>query len=423
MATPNYFKHSQLVADKFVYDLYNSLRFAGKVDRRLEKNYKMSNPLLGKVGPTIEVKKQRRYLVSDGLSFKPQSMEDQTFKVTVDQTKHVGLSMDVFEQTYTADGTITELAAKDIKSAAQSLADNVDLSLATLGANSLFNHVGVPGTTPGSTSALDTQQRLADARSSIVQAGVPENTKRMAFMNPKASGYVPASLSGLFVREAQEAVTDGLIGHAVGVDFYDSANIIRHVSGTAITDGTIASGISTMDFQVDGANQTGTSILLKSGGGAAHASKTFKTGDIIYFDVYKVNVVNKTAFADLQPFVVTSDVTSAADGSVTVNISPEIITSGSYQNVSASPTDSAVVYGMNSGTRNLIMVPETFALVCIPYEELKGGVICNVATYKDISIMLTVWADANTLRQNARVDIAYGVAAQYPETGVTWIGE
>ena len=423
MATPNLFKTSQLVAEQIAFELWNAQQLSSKVYRKLESKFKMSNPLEGKIGPSFDVKKQRRYLTADGLEFVPQSMADQTFKVTVDQKKHVGLSMDVFEQTFTADGKITEMAAKDIKSAANSLSDAIDLSLANLGGASLFNAVGVPGSVPGATSALDTQQKLADARAYLTQAGVHTNTKRMAFMNPKASGYVPASLSGLFVREAQEAVKDGRIGSAVGTDFYESANIGRHTAGTAITAGTIASGVSTMDFQVDGANQVGSSLLLKSGGGAAHATKTFKAGDIIYLDVYQVNVVNKTPFASLQQFTITQDATSDANGAVTINISPEIITSGAYQTVNASPADSTVLHGYTTATRNFIIVPETLALVCIPYEELKGGVICSVATHKDISIMLTIFAEGRTLQQNARVDVAYGVAAQYPETGVIWFGE
>lgn len=415
----NYFKYNQIVADKLAFELWNALGIAGKVYRKLEGQYKMDSNR--KIGPKIEVKKQRRYLTADGLTFTPQPITDQVFSLTVDQLKHVGMSMDVFEQTYKADGKITDMAQRDIKSAANSLADTVDLSLMQLAGKKLFNTVGVPGTIPGATSALDTQQRLADARMYLTQAGVDKKAARMAFMNPRAAGYVPASLSGLFVREAQTAVSDGRLGSAVGVDFHESANTYRHTAGTAITTGTIASGVSTTAFSVDGASQTGASLLLKSAAG--HVGKTFKEGDVFYLDVYSVNVVNKEVFPTLQHFTVTELATVAADGSVTVKVSPSIVTSGAYQNVSVSPADSAVVYGYNTATRNAIIVPETLALVCIPYEELKGGVICNTATYKDISLMLTVWGDGQDMSQNARVDIAYGVADQYPETGVLWMGE
>jgi len=415
----NLFKYNQVVADKMAFELFNSLRLAAKVDRRLEEKFQMD--ATKPIGPTIEVKKQRRYLSADGLTFVPQPISQQTFSLTVDQIKHVGLSMDVFESTYKADGNITDMASKDIKSAANTLADAIDRSLARLAGRRLFNAVGVPGTIPGDTSALDTQKRIADAKMYISQAGVPENTKKMGFMNPRASGYVPASLSGLFVREAQEAVKDGKIGHAVGIDFFESNNVYRHTAGTAITTGVIASGISTTDFSINGADQSGSSLLLKSGAGSS--GQTFLEGDVIYADIYSVNVVNKDTYPTLQRFVVTEDATADAGGAVTVKISPAIVTSGAYQNVSASPADSATIYGFNTAMRNAIIVPETLALVCIPYKELKGGVLCNVAKFKDISIMLTVWAGGNDLTQNARVDVAYGVSEQYPETGVLYMGE
>lgn len=415
----NFFKYNQIVADRLAFELWNALGLAAKVYRKLETKYTMDPNR--KIGPKIEVKKQRRYLTADGLDYVPQPMTDQFFSLTVDQIKHVGMAMDVFEQTYKADGKITDMAAHDIKSAANSLADAVDLSLTQLGGKRLFNAVGVPGTIPGITSAADTQQRLADARMYMMNAGVNKKTSRMAFMNSRASGYVPASLSGLFVREAQKAVTDGRLGSAVGVDFHESVNTYRHTAGTAITTGSITAGVSTTDFSVDGASQTGSQLLLKSGAG--HAGKTFLAGDVFYLDIYSVNVVNKSVFPVLQQFTVLEDATADAGGAVTITISPSIVTSGAYQNVSGSPSDSAVVYGYNTATRNFIMVPETLALVCIPYQELKGGVICNTATYQDISLMLTVWGDGNTMKQNARVDIAYGVAEQYPETGVLWMGE
>lgn len=417
----NLFKYNQVVADKLAFELYNALGIAGKVYRKLESNYKMESDR--KIGPTIEVKKQRRYLTSDGLDFVPQPIKDQTFKLTVDQIKHVGMSMDVFEQTYKADGNITSMASKDIKSAANSLADAADLSLMQLAGKRLFNAVGVPGSIPGATSALDTQQRLADARMYLTQAGVDKKSSRMAFMNPRSAGYVPASLSGLFVREAQTAVSDGRLGSAVGVDFHESANTYRHTAGTAILSGALASGIRTTEFLVDGANQTGDSLLLKSGAG--HAAQVFEEGDCFYLDIYSVNIVNKGVFPTLQQFTVTERAVVAGDGSVTLKISPPIQTATSlaYQNVNASPTNEAVLYGYNTATRNVVIVPETLAMVCIPYVPLQGGVICNVATYKEVSIMLTCWGDGSKMTQNARVDMAYGVAEQYPETGVIWMGE
>jgi len=417
----NLFKYNQVVADKLAFELWNALGIAGKVYRKLETKYTMVSG--NKIGPEIQVKKQRRYLTHDGLNFVPQPMQDQTFKLTVDQIKHVGMSMDVFEQTYKADGNITSMASKDIKSAANSLADAADLALMKLAGKRLFNVVGVPGTIPGAVSALDTQQRLADARMYLTQAGVDKKSARMAFMNPRAAGYVPASLSGLFVREAQTAVSDGRLGSAVGVDFHESANTYRHTAGTAILSGALASGVRTTDFLVDGAGQTGSSLLLKSNAG--HAAQRFEEGDTFYLDIYSVNVVNKETFPTLQQFTVTEAAVVDGAGAVTIKISPPINPSSAlaYQNVSASPADGAVLSGYNSGTRNAVIVPETLAMVCIPYEPLQGGVICNVATYKDISIMLTCWGDGNTMSQNARVDMAFGVAEQYPETGVLWIGE
>ena len=95
---------------------------------------------------------------------------------------------------------------------------------------------------------------------------------------------------------------------------------------------------------VDGEGQTGSSIRL-AGAGAVAIPDYFKKGFAIQFGgVYDINPLTWKTTGWLKNFEVTADTPSVAEtGAVMVPIHPAIITSGPYQNCSASPPHRAAV--------------------------------------------------------------------------------
>ena len=109
-------------------------------------------------------------------------------------------------------------------------------------------------------------------------------------------------------------------------------------------------------------------------------------------------------------------------GNSTLNISPAIVTSGAYQNVTGSPANLASIAVKGSAStsygQNLAFVRDAFGLVTVPM-ELPGGVdFAAREMWKNISMRIIRAYDINNDVMPCRVDVLYGVAAFYPELAV-----
>lgn len=402
----NTFKFSKRVLQIAAIELYNALKFGKLVTTYSEKEYKA--PAMGALGPTVDVPMPIRYLAQDGPVFSAQAITESTKSVTLDQHKFVGLDMAVFDMTLNTEGQITKATEKYIRPAILTLADSVDDYIAGLGVK-LHQTAGTAGTTPGSGTAAQTQQILADAEMIMTENGVSESTLKSIILNPKAAGYLPTALSSLFVREAQEAVTKGKIGHAIGFDLYKSNNIRKHTAGTLDAGAT-----------VNGADQTGASVVLANCGGA----DAVVVGDTITFaGSYAVNPVNKRQVSSdrLMQFRITA-AASAAAGAMTVSIDPPIITSGAYQNCSASPTNGGSATLKASHVANMAIAKDTLVLATMPFRKPMSATIAELEVYNGISLLLTADYDIDNFKEKARIDILFGGRELYPETGVRILG-
>ena len=130
----------------------------------------------------------------------------------------------------------------------------------------------------------------------------------------------------------------------------------------------------------------------------------------------------------LQQFVVTAD-TSDSSGSMTIPISPSIITSGQLQTVNASPADNAVVtvLGATSATagtlattvtpQSLLYHPDAFAMVMADLHKPSSGAETTSVRSKElgISIRMVQQYQIGTDQEPTRMDILYGWATLRPQ--------
>lgn len=402
----NQFKNQQKILDMAAIELYNASKFLDLVT--VFGADKFTAPGMHATGPTVEVPMPIRYLAKTGPTFQGQSITEQTKTVTLDQDMHVGLDMSVFDATLNTKADILTASSKFIRPAILTLADAVDDYIAGLGAK-LHQTAGTAGTTPGSGTAAATQQALADAAMIITENGVPDSTPKSMILSPKAAGYIPTAMSALFVKEAQEAVKTGRIGRLMDFDLYKSNNVRKHTSGV------LGAGA-----QYNATGSGGTTLVLKG----LDASDSLTVGDSITIaGVYAVNPVNKrTVSSDrLMQFIVTT-AGAEAGNAMTVTISPEPITSGAYQNVSAAPVDSAAVTVKASHVANMVITKDTLVLATMPFKLPKSATIKAITSYKGLSLMLTGEYDVTTRSEKARIDILFGGSELYEETGVRLLG-
>jgi hypothetical protein len=135
--------------------------------------------------------------------------------------------------------------------------------------------------------------------------------------------------------------------------------------------------------------------------------------------VFAVNPQSRVSTGVLANFVVTADVLA---GATSIPISPAIVVSGAFQNVSASPTSGApyVILGAASTSYacNVGYHKDAFTLAMVPMWAPPGGKgVIDVAqeSYKGFTLKVTDFYDGMNDNSIMRIDVLYGWAATYPE--------
>jgi hypothetical protein len=270
---------------------------------------------------------------------------------------------------------------------------------------SVWNAVGTLGTTPN--AGLTYSQ----ARVKILDFAGPD-MGLCAVLDPLANATIANATAAMFhpTRQVSANWTKGQFADdQLGIErWYQDQNIPRFTSGACTAASTPT---------VNGANQTGASIVTQAWGAASAPVK----GDIVTFaGVYAVNPLSKESTGRLHQFVLTATPTAGTD--ITLSISPSIVTTGSLQNVTASPANSATVtyWSMAAGgtqaatvsPQNLVFHPDAFASVMADLVMPNGGARGTRVNSKQINIALRfVEQYAITSDRNLnRLDILFGAA-------------
>jgi len=293
------------------------------------------------------------------------------------------------------------------------LANIVDYDGLTTVYKDVYQAVGTPGTVPNSNLTY------LQGGAKLTNSATPSEG-RLAILDPVSMVTLANANLSLFNPAAQiseEYRTGQFASRALGfAEWYEDQNVAKHTTGTFTASTPL----------VNGANQTGSSIIVD---GWASGASSLKKGDIFTIaGVYQVNPVSYASTGQLQQFVVTAD-TSDSSGSMTIPISPSIITSGQLQTVNASPADNAVVtvLGATSATagtlattvtpQSLLYHPDAFAMVMADLHKPSSGAETTSVRSKElgISIRMVQQYQIGTDQEPTRMDILYGWATLRPQ--------
>jgi hypothetical protein len=386
--------------------LHANLTFSRNVNRQYNSDFANSGATMsGKIGPSLRVRKPNRYTVRTGAAIQVQDTAEDY--VTIYCTTQKGVDMRFSSADLTL--TIDEFSDRYIKPAALLLASQIDYDGLAL-ANNIYNYVGAPssnftistGGNPAPGVFLN-----AGAQMSLYNAPIDE---RAIVLSPYGHADSVSSLSGLF--NPQETISEqfhkGEMGSALGFDFHMDQNIQRLTPGTRVATGSVT---------INAPSQTGSSITF-----AATTGATFAVGDLFYFSSgTAVNTVNPETKQDsgvAQQFVVTAAAT-AASSTVTLSISPSIITSGATQTVTASPDNGATVTFIGAAstayTNHLAFHKDAFTLVTADLLLPKGVDFASREVYDGISARIIRQYDINNDNLPCRLDVLYGWTTIRPE--------
>ena len=390
---------TSIVAKESLAILENMLGFSANVNRDWQDEFAGNMARGYAPGQTINIKKPPRYTYRAGRVAVPQSTVESTIPLTLSQGG-CDINFTSLERTL----KLSQLEKK-IAAAIVPVCNEIDRQGLELARYSVFNALN-PAKTAITTSAIAVGA-LTGVNQRLDEMAAPRDRNRHMCLNPAANAGFVTGLSGLFnsATPISEQFKKGIMVDSLGLAYSMDQNVQTHTNGACTVTG------STMT----GAGQTGSTITV-----AAVPGGTLTKGTIITLpDCYAVNPVSRQSTGILAQFIVTAD---AAQGATSISISPAIVASGAFQNVSASPTAAAnwLVVGAASTdfACNIGFHQDAFTLACVPMWAPPGGKgVIDVAQESDhgFNIKVTEFYDGINDNSIMRIDVLFGWAATYPE--------
>lgn len=288
-----------------------------------------------KIGQTLSVRKPPRYKAVRDMVVNIQAETDTYTNITYTNPYQVAIDLDSAELLYSFD----DFAGRIVKPAMVQLANLVDSDGLTVLANNTFMNVGTPGTAITTSSALTARQAVLAAKTALDRNAAPIDDLRHFITDSSFNNVLADSASTIFNPQSEigSIWKSGKFGEFGGFSCYMDQQT------PAFTVGTFTGTITT---QTTGTVQTGSVINLAGfTAGGLNVGDTFTVAG-----VYGVNPQSYQTQSWLQPFTVTTAFTESG-GVAAVSVTPAVVATGPFQNVSqAIPNSAAVTVLGASGT-------------------------------------------------------------------------
>ena len=384
-----------MITRKALEILENNLVITRNVNRQYDDSFAVEG---AKIGSTLRIRLPDRALVTDGAALQVQDDNEQYTTLTVSSQKHIGVNFTSAELTMQLD----DFAERVLKPRISQLASSVDADVANA-YKSIYNSVGTPGTTPGTSLVLLQAQQKLNENAAVM-------SPRYATVNPAANAGLVEGMKGLFnpTDTISRQFKNGMMGEGVlGFDEINmSQSIKQHLTGSWGTSITVTSTVSTQGQATLPISFTG-------------SSKTWNVGDVFTIaGVYAVNPQTRESTGSLQQFTVTA----AASGSstATLSISPALYTADqALATVDAFPQASAVVTMVGSAAtsypQNLVYHKDAITFATADLLLPQGVDMAARAVHNGISLRVVRQYDINNDRLPCRIDVLYGYSAIRPQ--------
>lgn len=386
--------------------LENNIKVVGQISKEYSDQFGRDG---AKIGSVVNVRKPPRYLGRTGQAL---SLEDAT-ESSVPLTLTTQFGVDITFTTADLALNIDDFSKRFIMPAIKAIANKVDFD-STLLYQTVYNTIGTPGVTPNALlTYLQVNQRLNEEACPVPGRNIN--------ITPGMQAIIVDALKGLFQDSSaigSQYRSGAMNKQALGFEnWYMDQNLRTHVVGAL-------GGTPT----VNGAGQTGASLITQAWSNSI--TNILNRGDVFTIGsgatgVFAVNPQNRQNTGALRQFVVTAPCTSSGAGAVTIPISPAIVTSGPFQNVTGQtgaitgPANAATINVLGAANTNtpqgLAFVEDAFMMATADLPLPNGVDMKDRQNYKGMSIRLIRNYDINSDREPCRTDILYGLSALYPE--------
>ena len=387
-----------MITRKALQILENELVLTRNVNRQYDNSFAVEG---AKIGSTLRIRLPDRATVTTGAALNVQDDNEQYTSLTVSTQKHIGVNFTTAEMTMSLD----DFAERVLKPRVSQLAASVDADVANA-YKSIFNSVGTPGTTPGTSLVLlQAQQKLNESAADI--------NPRYATVNPAANAALVEGMKGYFnpTGTISSQFKSGMMGENV-LGFEEvamSQSITSHTTGTR-------SATASLTIQTTVSTQGQSTVAITGDSGSA----TFAIGDVFTIaGVYAVNPQTRVSTGSLQQFTVTALATASSGTWSSVSISPALYTSSqALATVDAFPQTGAAVTVLGSAStvypQNLVYHKNAITFATADLLMPKGVDMASRAEHNGIAIRIVRQYDINNDRMPCRLDVLYGYSVIRP---------
>lgn len=338
-----------------------------------------------KKGDTVKIEVPQSGVVFNGAVFaeggSATEIKQRHVNLTLDTQKHIGLRFGTKERVL----DIAEFKERILRPQMATLSSVVEADLIKKAVLATPNYVGTPGTVPSS------MKTFAQARSALNRFLAPA-TDRFTLISSEINVELTDEARKLFnpSKESSKAFLEGSLGHAMGADFYEHQSIPELANGAAAT------------VTVNGANQTGKTLTI-----AATTPGIAKGQVFTIAGVFSVHPLTGVSTGKLQQFVAVEDAASTS-----LQVFPEIITSGPGKTVSAAPANGAALTfagaASTSYRESLMIHKNAFTVATAPLPVIAGCEGYTARLPNGLSVRVMTGGDFTNDAENTRIDILYG---------------
>ena len=393
------------ISREFAMVLGNELDLVKRVNREFDSDFGVKS---AQIGQTFNVRRPTRPTASTGAVIDIQAITETYSPLTFGLPFQVSYALTSQELTFSVEDYFSKVA----QPSANVLASKIEGEGQAL-ITKVYNAVGTPGTLLSGTTS---RTKVAQALALLNKNAAPKTSGRKTLLNdPDFNGVMTDGNSALFNPQAEIAkmYTDGYQGSYASFMVFMNQLVLPHTNGlyggTPVTNGVPAAN----------AVWSVTGTLVTDGWTAS--TTTLNVGDIFTIaGVYAVNPVTKTTLGNLQQFAVQTATVTDGSGNSTITMSPALISTGGFQNVSNMPADGSTITVLGASTavtQNALAFDKDAFMMAAKLLEMPSVGIAKVATDDQTGIPVRVWqaADIRTSQEIMRFDVNVAWGALYEQ--------
>jgi hypothetical protein len=311
-----------MITNEAAMVLGNNIVLAKCVNRDYDQDFGVVG---AKIGQTINIRRPVRPVTRTGPVVDIQSAVETYSPLVFSDPIGVDYAFTSYEMTFSID----DFSNRFIKPAMVAIANQVDKVGFDL-MNKVYNLVGTPGTPLTTSTARDA---VLAAAAKLYDNLAPVDDSNLHFINgSQFNAVLSGSNAALFnpQKEISDIYVKGFQGDFGGFRHYMDQLVQGHTNGTY--------GGTPL---VNGGGQTGASLVTD---GWTPTTTSLNVGDVFTIaGVFMVNGQTRQNTGILQQFTVTAQTVTSGGGASTIAISPAIVISGGFQNVTNAPADNAAI--------------------------------------------------------------------------------